>query len=92
MILQGKAAQMAEDFEKFVELLQKTSPEPLKRELTEDEQADLFVITTMFEIDNRFSLIMRGILLLYNSAVLTNGIDKLLDELIELTKRLRSRP
>jgi hypothetical protein len=90
MILQGKAAQMAEEFENLTELLQKTSPEPLKRELTEDEQTDLFVITAMFEIDLKFSMIMRGILYLYKDVVLTNKTDVLIDELIELAKRLKT--
>ena len=89
MILQGKAARVAEEFEKFAEVVQKTNPELLRRELTEDEQADLFRITTMFEIDLRFSLVMRGTLLLYGSAVLSNKTDKLLDGLIELTESIK---
>lgn len=63
MILTGRAAKHAEEFELVDE-------EMIKRgfvfpEIGEDEQIDLFDITMMFERDLQFRNYMRGILVLY---------------------------
>lgn len=89
MILTGKAAKYAEEFEKFDrqvrEDFQVDSPQ-----LTEDKQIDLFNIIMMFERDENFQNFMQGCLALYSASVIggSKGINKLMTKMQEVTKCL----
>jgi hypothetical protein len=84
MILTGKAAEFAEQFEAINDTLQKqfkldSTP------LNEEEQSNSYLIQRMFELDMKFREALTVFFMVYTRACLDNQIPKVVKALTKLT-------